>query len=127
MHEPFNARTGHYSGWHSFGHNSPAAAAREVFKPSTDSASRLVPSQKNIFQFWVWGCLGGHHKWRCFSIFMAYFTWTWKPIEWPKYFLETRLSYEFLDPLIGFLAYLDQKLCQKKQKVVKISIPEKNN
>jgi len=40
---------------------------------------------------------------------MAYFTWTWKPIEWPKYFLETRLSYEFLDPLIGFLAYLDQK------------------
>jgi len=58
---------------------------------------------------------------------MAYFTWTWKPIEWPKYFLETRLSYEFLDPLIGFLAYLDQKLCQKKQKVVKISIPEKDN
>jgi len=30
----------------------PAAAAREVFKPPTDSASLPVPSQKN-FQFWV--------------------------------------------------------------------------
>jgi len=30
------------------GRNSPAAAAREEFKHSTDSASLLVPSQKNF-------------------------------------------------------------------------------
>jgi len=29
-----------------------------VFKPSTDSASLVVPSQEKNFQFWVWGFLG---------------------------------------------------------------------
>jgi len=37
-----------------FGHNSPAAAAREVFKPSTDSASLVLPSQKK-FSVLAWG------------------------------------------------------------------------
>jgi len=36
-----------------------------------------------------------------------------------KYFYETRLSHESLEPLIDFLAYLDEKLCHKNQKVVK--------
>jgi len=45
---PFNSRAGHCSGRYSFGHNSPAAAATEVFKPSTYSASRLILSQ-NFF------------------------------------------------------------------------------
>ena len=49
------------------------------------------------------------------------------PTFWPKYFLETRPPYEFLESLIGFLTYLDQKLRYKKQKVVKISTPEKGN
>jgi len=35
---------------------------------------------------------------------------------WKEYFLETRLSYEFLEPLIGFLAYLDKKLMPQKPK-----------
>ena len=35
-----------------------------------------------------------------------------------KFCLETRLSYESLEPLIDFLAYLDQKLYHKNQKVV---------
>jgi len=48
----FNARVAHYRGRYSFGHNSPAAAAREVFKPSTDSASLPVPTQTF---FPVWG------------------------------------------------------------------------
>jgi len=43
----------------------------------------------------------------------------------PSIFLEIRLSYEILEILIGFSAYLDKKLCHKKQKVVKISTPEK--
>jgi len=49
-----------------FGYNSPPAAAREVFKPSTDSASLVVPSQKN-FQFWVWASLGGASQVGVFS------------------------------------------------------------
>jgi len=41
--------------------------------------------------------------------------------------LETRLSSEYLEPLIGFLAYLESKLWHKKQKVVKISAPKNAN
>jgi len=46
--KPFNDRAGQYIGPYFFGHNSPAAAARKVFKPSTNSASLVVPSQKNF-------------------------------------------------------------------------------
>jgi len=42
-----------------------------------------------------------------------------------KYVYETRLSHESLEPLIGFLAYLDLNVCHKNQKVVKISTPKK--
>ena len=49
------------------------------------------------------------------------------PTFWPKYFVETTLSYEFLEPLVAFLAYLNQKSCHKKQKVVKISAPTNTN
>jgi len=75
----FNAHQNPYIGSRFFGYNSPAAAAREVFKPSTDSASLVVPSQKKIS---VLGSLGGRHKWGRFRIFMAYFTRPWTPIEW---------------------------------------------
>jgi len=36
-----------------FGHKSPAAKARELFKPSTDSASLLVDIEKKRFSFSV--------------------------------------------------------------------------
>jgi len=36
-----------------FGHKSPAARARELFKLSTDSASLGVKIEKKIFSFWV--------------------------------------------------------------------------
>ena len=39
-------RTGYSSGRHFFGHNSTAAIARELFKPSTDLASLLVSTEK---------------------------------------------------------------------------------
>jgi len=48
LYDTFNAHASHLSVRHFFGHNSPAAAAREVFKPSTDSASLVVPSQKKV-------------------------------------------------------------------------------
>jgi len=52
-----------------FGYNSPAAAAREVFKPSTDSASLVIPSQKKVFSFGFGVLLEGRHKWGYFRVF----------------------------------------------------------
>ena len=49
------------------------------------------------------------------------------PTFWPKDFDETRLSHESSEPLIDFLAYLDEKLCRKNQKVVKNPTPKKSN
>jgi len=42
-------------------------------------------------------------------------------------FLETRLSAESLEPLIGFLAYLEPKLWPKIQTLVKICTPTNAN
>jgi len=49
------------------------------------------------------------------------------PTFWPKYFCETRLSHEFLESLIDFLAYLDENVCHKNQKVVKNPTPKNGN
>jgi len=46
------------------------------------------------------------------------------PTFWLKYFYETRPSYESLEPLVGFLAYLDEKSCHKNQIVVKNPTPK---
>jgi len=62
---PFNARAGHHRGRHFFGHNSPAAIARELFKPSTDSASLLVATKK-IFDLGLAFSLGDVTKRACF-------------------------------------------------------------
>ena len=42
----FNARAGHSAGRYFFCHKSPAARARELFKPSTDFGSLLVSVEK---------------------------------------------------------------------------------
>ena len=123
----FNSSAGHYSGRHFFGHNLPVA--REVFKSSTDSARRLVSTKKKHFQFCVWGFLGGRHEWGYFCVFVVNFTRPWAPIQranfWLKVCLETRLSSESLEPLVGFLTYLEPKLWPQKQKLVNISSPTK--
>ena len=70
--QELNARASHHSDRYSFGHNSPAAAARHVFKPSTYSACLLVPTEKKICRS---GDIPGRRdKWGRFSVFMAYFT-----------------------------------------------------
>jgi len=71
--KPFNDHQSHYNGSCIFGYNSATAAAREVFKHSTDSASLVVSSQKKIFSLGLGVLLGWRHKWRCFRVFMAYF------------------------------------------------------
>jgi len=91
-----------------------------VFKPSIDSASLVVLSQKKIFSFGFGVLLGGCHKWGCFR-----FLWptlhgprrpSIGPTFWPKYFYETKLSHESLEPLIDFLAYLDKNCATKTKK-----------
>jgi len=46
-------RTRQHIGAPLFGHKSPTARARELFKSSTDSASLLVDIEKKHFSFWV--------------------------------------------------------------------------
>jgi len=83
-----------------------------------------------MFQFWVWGALGGASQVGVFSPFYGLLCPgrpSNGPTFWPKYFYETRLSFESLEPLIGFLAYLDEKLCHKSQKVIKNPTPKNGN
>jgi len=98
------------------GYTSPAAAAREVFKPSADSARLTVPSQKKKKN----SVLGLGFSWgasRFYGLlYSALEVHRMGPHFVPSIILENRLSYEFLEPLIGLLAYLDQKLCNKNQK-----------
>ena len=84
--EPFNDHRSQLIGSSLFCYNSLAAAAREVFKPSPDSASLVVSSQKKKFSFGLGVLLGGLHKWGCFRVFMAYFDRPWTPIEWAHIF-----------------------------------------
>ena len=68
--QPFNDRAHQDIGAPFFGHKSPAAIARELFKPSTDSASLLVDIKKKSFLLWVWGFLGGTSQ---VGVFLCYF------------------------------------------------------
>jgi len=102
-----------------------------VFKPSTDSASLVVPSQKKIFSFGFGVLLGVVTSGGVFAFLWPTLHGPGRPRNgptfWPKYFYETRLSHESLERLIDFLVYLDEKLCHKNQKVVKNPTPKKGN
>jgi len=90
-----------------FGHKSPAARAREQFKPSMDSANLLVDIEKNVFRF-RWGFSGGDVTMRaCFGNFGH----LWpalghNPFYWLKVLLKTRSKSASIEPLIDLLAYL---------------------
>jgi len=94
-------------------HNLPTNRARELIKPSTDSASLRLETEKKFFRlgFWVL-CVLRHnesmfvHFWRlCLAL---------APSQWElfslKVFLDLWLENESLEPLIDLLAYLDLKL-----------------
>jgi len=55
--KPFNDHASQYIGARFFGYNSPAAIARELFKPSMDATSLLDSIKKN-FLIWVRGSPG---------------------------------------------------------------------
>ena len=79
--------------------------------------------QKKIF--FGWGLqifCEWHHKWSSFGAILAHVTW---PRVQPlgrsvslKFLLETRLESKFFEPLINFLAFLDQKLWSKVNKLI---------
>ena len=102
-----------------------------MFKPSADSARLVVSSQKKFFSFGFGVLLGGVTSGGIFAFLWPTLPGPERPSNgptfWPKYFYETRLSYESLEPLIGFLAYLDENLHHKKQKVVKNPSLKKGN
>ena len=92
-----------------------------MFKPSMYSESLVVSSQKKKISV-----LGLGFSWGAVTN-GGVFAFLWPtlrgpgrpsngPTLWPKSFYATRLSYESLEPLIGFLAYLDEKLCHKTKK-----------
>jgi len=62
---PFNDRA-------FFGHKSPAARARELFKPATDSASLLVDIKNKFFLFLVSCLLGGTSQVGVFLLFFGH-------------------------------------------------------
>jgi len=116
--KPFNDSAGLYLGRHIFVNNSAASIARELFKPSTDSASRLV----SIINFMIWLESGVFCWWRhkedIFSNFSPILTCPGyqsnEPFCWLKHFLETIQSAAFIEPLLDLLACLEPKLWPKK-------------
>jgi len=109
-------------------HNSLVDWASELFKPFTDSESLLVDFEKNIFILGLGFSVGDVIMGACLCHFMTEVTWPWVSIQqaifWLKLFLESRLSSESLEPLIGLLAYLEPKLWPKDQKLVRIIFPQ---
>ena len=113
----FNDRAGLHLGRHIFGNNSPASIARELFKPSTDSASLLVSMKKN-YLIWVWAfVLVTPQRGHVFE-FLNNFGGPSAPIQWAifwlKLFVETRRSAASIEPLIDLLACLEPKSWPKK-------------
>jgi len=84
-------------------HSSSANCARELFKPSKDSASLLVHTW--IFGWGLWIFCEWRHEWSSFWAILAHIDW---PSAQPlgqsislKFSLETRLESESFEPLIN--------------------------
>jgi len=74
---------------------------------------------KKSFWFGFGVFCGLRHIGACFRVFLAEVSWHWAPTQpaifLDKVVLETRLSSESLEPLIGFLAYLEPKRGSKNK------------
>ena len=70
---------------------------------------------KKVLLRFGFGVLGPwDHDWGMFfGYFYDVFMRSYPPIFWLEIFLDSRLEYESLEPLVEFLAFLLQKLCQK--------------
>ena len=83
---PFNDRASHYSATCIFGYNSAPAAAREVFKPSTDAESLLGSIKKKIFWFGGGVRLGEARKVGVFSVFWPTLTRPGRQSHGPNFY-----------------------------------------
>jgi len=67
----------------------PAARARELFNPSTDSASLLVDIEKKVFRFEFEVFWGERHKQGCFCVIFAIFAWAWVLSQWAIFWTQS--------------------------------------
>jgi len=97
-------------------------AARELFKPYTNSASLPVETEKKFFSLWIWGFLDVTSQWGHVCKFLATFSWPWAPTHWPifwlKVLLKTRSKSASLEPLID-LHFCSQNYGSKTQFLTK--------
>ena len=91
-------------------YNSPGDWARELFKPSTDSASLVVKIEKNNFLFrWVFFWRWRHKEdifWKSRPPLAGPGPQPIDPLFWLKVLLKTRSKSASIEPWIDFLAYL---------------------
>ena len=106
-------------------HQRPSSSvdcARELFKSSTGSASLVDYTWKKFFGWGVRIFCDWRHKWSSFRVILAHVAWPRAQLlgqsVWLKFSLETRLESESFEPLIDFLAFLDQKLWSKINKLI---------
>ena len=119
---PFKSRVRHLFSKALQCYNWPADWARKLFKPSTDSANLLLEIETK-FLFCVGILWGNVTSGGVIAFFGRLYTALGaNPFShfWLKFFLETRPKSTSLEPLNGFLAYLEPKIWIKKQKLVKI-------
>ena len=84
--------------------NSPVDCARELCKPSKDSASLLPCNEKKIR---FWGVCRWHHKW---NMLLGSGPQPQEGSISLKSLVETRLKFKYFEPLLDFLTFLVQKL-----------------
>jgi len=100
--------------------------ARELYKSYTDSGSLGILKK---FKFCVWVVCWWRHNGGVFASFWPRLIGPGRqpnePFFLAKVFLETRLWSEFLQLLIGFLAFLEPKLWLKNKNLGKKSSPTK--
>ena len=95
------------SGRPCFGHKSPAARARELFKPSTDLASLLLNIAKKQFSVSVGGFLKvTSQRGHVLEFLAGPGPRPIDPFFWLKVLLKTRSKSASIEPLIDLLAHL---------------------
>jgi len=102
--------------------SSSADWAQELFKGSNGLTSLLDCTRKKFFGWEVRIFCDWRHKWSSYGVILACVAW---PRAQPlgqsvslKFSMETRLESESFEPLIDFLAFLDQKLWSKINKLM---------
>ena len=105
-------------------HNLPTNRARELIKPSTDSASLRLEIKTKKFSAWIFGSLCVTSQWEYVWAFLA-------PLLGPgrqpsanffrsKFFLDLWLENQSLEPLINMLAHRETKLWLKNPVFAKL-------